>query len=110
LDWPVLNELIDRCFGVRIRHSQAHKWIAIDGKALRGTLDAGEKQNVILAVDHATPKTVAQARQCGDKSNEIPVVRELLKNSRLDSQKISLDVHHLNRLLRLKFIRLRVFM
>ena len=96
LDWPALNELIDSCFGVRIHYSQAQKWIAIDGKALRGTLDAGEKQNVILAVDHATRETVAQARQCGDKSSEIPVVRELLKNSRLESQKISLDAHHFN--------------
>lgn len=35
------------------------------GKALRGTLDAGEKQNLILAIDHDTRETVAQARQCG---------------------------------------------
>ena len=59
-------------------------------------MDAGEKQNVILSVDHATRKTVAQARKCGDKSSEIPVVRELLKGSGLDSQKISLDIHHFN--------------
>lgn len=96
LDWLALNELIERCFGVRIHPSHAQKWIAIDGKALRGTLDAGEKQNVILAVDHATREVVAQARQCGDKSSEIPVVRELLKNSGLDKQKISLDAHHFN--------------
>jgi len=39
---------------------------------------------------------VAQARQSGDKSSEIPVVRELLKKSRLESQKVSLDAHHFN--------------
>ena len=96
LDWLALNELIERCFGVRIHYNESKKWIAIDGKALRGTLDAGEKQNIILAVDHATREAVAQARQCGDKSSEIPVVRELLKESGLDNQKISLDAHHFN--------------
>jgi predicted transposase YbfD/YdcC len=96
LDWLALNELIEHCFGVRIHYNQSKKWIAIDGKALRGTLDAGEKQNVILAVDHDTREVVAQVRQCGDKSSEIPVVRELLKASGLDNQKISLDAHHFN--------------
>lgn len=96
LDWLALNELIERCFGVRIQYNQSKKWIAIDGKALRGTLDAGEKQNLILAVDHDTREVVAQARQGGDKSSEIPVVRELLKDSGLEKQKILLDAHHFN--------------
>lgn len=45
LNWLVLNELIERCFGVRIQSHEPQKWVAIDGKALRGTLDAGDKQN-----------------------------------------------------------------
>jgi predicted transposase YbfD/YdcC len=96
LNWPVLNELIERCFGVRIQSHETQKWVAIDGKALRGTLDAGEKQNLILAVAHDTREVVAQARQGGDKSSEIPVVRELLKDSGLEKQKVSLDAHHFN--------------
>jgi len=96
LNWPVLNELIERCFGVRIQSKESSEWVAIDGKALRGTLDAGDKQNLILAVVHDTREVVAQARQCGDKSSEIPVVRELLKDSGLDKQKVSLDAHHFN--------------
>ncbi|MCK5355893.1 MAG: ISAs1 family transposase [Methyloprofundus sp.] len=96
LDWLALNELIERCFGIQIHYSQSKKWIAIDGKALRGTLDAGDKQNIILAVDHDTREVLAQARQCGDKSSEIPVVRELLKGSCLEKQKVSLDAHHFN--------------
>lgn len=61
LNWPVLNELIKRCFGVRIQSNEISKWVAIDGKALRGTLDAGEKQNLILAVVHDTREVVAKA-------------------------------------------------
>lgn len=96
LNWPELNELIGRCFGAKIQANEAKAWTAIDGKALRGTLGAGEKQNVVLAVDHCTREVVAMARQCGDKSSEIPVVRELLRDSGLDKQKVSLDAHHFN--------------
>jgi len=96
LDWLALNELIESSFGVQIHYNQSKKWIAIDGKALRGTLDAGDKQNIVLAVDHHTREVVAQARQSGDKSSEIPVVRELLKGSGLEKQKVSLDAHHFN--------------
>ena len=96
LDWPVLNGLVERCFGVRVECDGAQQWVAVDGKALRGTLDAGDKQNVILAVSHDTRETVAQARQSGDKSSEIPEVRTLLKDSGLEKRRVSLDAHHLN--------------
>ncbi len=96
LDWPVLNGLVERCFGVRMECDEEQQWVAVDGKALRGTLDAGDKQNVILAVAHDTRETVAQARQSGDKSSEIPEVRTLLKDSGLEKRKVSLDAHHFN--------------
>jgi predicted transposase YbfD/YdcC len=96
LDWPVLNGLINRCFGVRMECDGARQWVAVDGKALRGTLDAGDKQNLILAVSHDTREAVSQARQSGDKSSEIPEVRTLLKDSGLEKQKVSLDAHHFN--------------
>ena len=57
LNWSVLNELIERCFGVRLQSHETLKWVAIDGKALRGTLDAGDKQNLILAVVHVPVKS-----------------------------------------------------
>jgi hypothetical protein len=55
-----------------------------------GTLGAGDKQNIVLAIDHHTREIVAQARQSGDKSSEIPVVRELLKDSGLEKAEISI--------------------
>ena len=33
LNWSVLNELIERCFCVRIQRHETTKWVAIDGKA-----------------------------------------------------------------------------
>jgi hypothetical protein len=47
-------------------------------------------------VVHDNREVVAQARQCGDKSSEIPVIRGLLQDSGLEKQKVSLDAHHFN--------------
>ena len=53
-------------------------------KVMRGTLKSGEKQAIIHAVSHESRIDVAQARQVGDKSSEIPVMREFLKETGLE--------------------------
>ena len=95
-DWAALDEFIERSSDVRMRRDERQGWAAVGGKALRGTLDAGDKQNLILAVAHDTREAVAQARQRGDKSSEIPAVRALLKDGGLERQKAPLDARHLN--------------
>ena len=95
--WTALDELMKTHFNIHLFPKDVEKeWTAIDGKVLRGTLKLGEKQAIIHAVTHESRTEVAQARQSGDKSSEIPVVRELLKESGLETQKISLDAHHCN--------------
>jgi hypothetical protein len=59
-------------------------------------LDAGDKQNLILAVIHDTREVIALAQQCGGKSSEIPIVRELLRDSGLEKQKVMVDARHFN--------------
>jgi predicted transposase YbfD/YdcC len=97
IDWNVLNQLIQEYFGFHILVNGAlNEWTAIDGKVLRGSLKGGEKQAVIHAISHDTRSEVAQACQSGKKSSEIPVVRQLLKETGLENQKITLDAHHCN--------------
>jgi predicted transposase YbfD/YdcC len=96
LDWDNLNVLIYECFGVKLINSIENEWIAVDGKALRGTLKAGEKQAIVHAVSHESRIDVAQARMVGEKSSEITVVRDFLKETGLEQKKISLDAHHCN--------------
>lgn len=96
LDWDTLNDLIEQHFGVCIERDENKEWVAIDGKVLRGTVKGGDKQSVVLSVTHDSRKVIAQARQKGNKSSEIPVVRNLLKSSGLERQKVTLDAHHLN--------------
>jgi predicted transposase YbfD/YdcC len=96
LDWPVLDEVIERCWGVRLERETDQGWVAIDGKTLRGSLDGGDKQSIVQAISHERRESVGQARQTGAKSSEIPVVRALLKETGLEQHKVSLDAHHCN--------------
>ena len=97
INWYALNELIQEYFNLCILPKTAtSEWIAIDGKVLKGTLKGGDKQAIIHAVTHETRSEVEQARQSGKKSSEIPVVRNLLKESGLEAKKITLDAHHCN--------------
>jgi predicted transposase YbfD/YdcC len=97
IDWDVLNHLIQEYFGLHIQTDRVdNEWIAIDGKVLKGTLKGGEKQAVVHAISHETRNEVAQACQSGKKSSEIPVVRQLLKETGLEAKKITLDAHHCN--------------
>lgn len=96
LNWDDLNVLISECFDVQIQLSVDNEWIAVDGKTLRGTLKSGEKQAIVHAVSHDSRIDVAQARLVGDKSSEITVVRDFLKDTGLEKKKITLDAHHCN--------------
>ena len=96
LNWDDLNVLIYDCFDAHIMLSVDNEWIAVDGKTLRGTLKSCEKQAVVHAVSHDSRIDVAQARQVGEKSSEITVVRDFLKDTGLEKKKITLDAHHCN--------------
>ncbi len=47
-------------------------------------------------VSHESRIDVAQACQAGDKSSEITVMREFMKDTGLEKAKMSLDAHHCN--------------
>jgi predicted transposase YbfD/YdcC len=96
LDWLALSCVITDCFGDQTVQMIQDEWISADGKVMRGTLKSGEKQAIIHAVSHESRIDVAQARQAGDKSSEITVMREFLKETGLEKAKISLDAHHCN--------------
>jgi predicted transposase YbfD/YdcC len=96
LDWLAISCVITDCFGEQTVQMIQDEWISADGKVMRGTLKSGEKQAIIHAVSHESRIDVAQARQVGDKSSEITVMREFLKETGLEKAKISLDAHHCN--------------
>lgn len=91
----VLDELIFSHFGVKLNEKE-RKWLAIDGKELRGSIESGEKRGEVLvqAVNHENGRTIAQNYYCGRKESEVPTVRKLLETSNLSGGKISLDALH----------------
>ena len=96
LDWLALSVVINDCYGEQIKASIVDEWLSADGKVLRGTLKSGEKQAIIHVVSHESRIDVAQACQAGDKSSEITVMREFMKETGLEKAKMSLDAHHCN--------------
>ena len=96
LDWVMLSIVINDCYGAKTTALIQDEWISADGKVMRGTLKSGEKQAIIHAVSHESRIDVAQARQAGDKSSEITVMRDFMKETGLEKSKMSLDAHHCN--------------
>jgi predicted transposase YbfD/YdcC len=96
LCWKDINVLIEVHFKIRIDADIKHQWVAIDGKVMRGTIKNGDQQTIIHAVLHNSREEVAQARQIGKKSSEIPVVREMIQETGLEKGDITLDALHCN--------------
>jgi predicted transposase YbfD/YdcC len=96
IDWVALSVVINECYGEQTKALIQDEWVSADGKVLRGTLKSGEKQAIIHAVSHESRIDVAQACQAGDKSSEITVMRDFMKETGLEKSKITLDGHHCN--------------
>jgi predicted transposase YbfD/YdcC len=91
----VFDRLIFSSFGVELTPEQK-QWFAIDGKELRGSIATGAKRGeaVVRAIAHKNQRCAGQNYYSGDKESEMPTVRELVKNTKLSSQKLSFDALH----------------
>lgn len=68
--------------------------IAIDGKVLRGSHSKDRKAvHLMAALTHREGAVIAQ-KKCDDKSNEIPVARELLEGLDIAGAMITADAMH----------------
>ena len=92
VEWEALNALIFAHFGVCLESAAAGEWVAVDGKALRGS--PGEQ--VILARTHQSGRILAHQMLTGPKSSEVTAVRALLTQPQLAGRKVTLDAGHCN--------------
>jgi hypothetical protein len=68
--------------------------IAFDGKTLRGSKDGEEKAiHLLSGVLHHEKITISQ-KNVGDKTNEIPVLQDMLKGLSLKGKVITADAMH----------------
>ena len=92
VDWEALNTLVFTHFGVRLEAAATGEWVAVDGKALRGS--PGEQ--VLLARTHQSGRILAHQKLTGPKRSEVTTVRTLLAQPSLVGRKITLDAAHCN--------------
>src|SRR5262245_51645431 len=71
VEWDALNALIFVHFGVRLESPVEGEWIAVDGKALRGS--PGE--HLVLARTHQSGCILAHQKLTGPKRSEVTAVR-----------------------------------
>jgi predicted transposase YbfD/YdcC len=92
----MLAKLLFQRFGIRLT-TQQKAWFAADGKELRGSIVSGNKRGeaCVSLVAHASEVIAGQAYYNGRKESERPVVGQLLANTGLQNQKITLDALHL---------------
>ena len=97
VSWKVFNQLIFANFGIKLNKKQ-RKWFAIDGKEMRGSIKKGDKRGeaVVQAVEHETSGIQSQNYYAGNKESEIKSARQLLKESGLLAEKVTLDALHCN--------------
>lgn len=93
----VFDRLLFENFGVKLTKNE-RKWFAFDGKELRGSIETGDKRGeaIVQAVAHANCQVAAQDYYSGLKESEILTVRQMLNESGLSSEKVSLDALHCN--------------
>lgn len=91
----VFDRMLFENFGIKLSEKE-RTWFAIDGKEMRGSIESGSKRGeaVVQAVAHENGRVAAQDYYSGEKESEVPIVRKLLEDSGLASQKISLDALH----------------
>ncbi len=93
--FQVFDQLLFESFGIKLSEAE-RKWFAIDGKELRGSIEKGGRRGeaVVQAVAHGNCQTIAQDYYSGEKESEVPIVRKVLEEGWLATQKISLDALH----------------
>jgi len=72
------------------------KWIAVDDKAIKGTKQQEEDKKLAHLVSFfaSDSKEILLARKTADKSNEIPLVQEMMLEFPLRDMIITLDAMH----------------
>lgn len=98
VDWEQLNEVSEKHFGFTVERTAGGEWYAVDGKTLRGTTDAENKQGerIVTAVGHTSRQTQGHRGFGGEKGEERAAVRTLLQETGLDKKRVTLDALHLD--------------
>ena len=93
------NESLSEIFEGWVRRYMApvgSEWVSVDGKSIRGTKQTEEDRKLAHMVSffRNDSKEVLMARQTATKSNEIPLVQQMLTEFPLEGVVLTLDAMH----------------
>ena len=88
-------ELLFDWFGLTL-DADLKRWFALDGKELRGSIESDHTRGeaCVSALAHDSQQVVNQVYYNGTKESERPSVRQLLNDTGLYNQKLTLDALH----------------
>jgi len=97
VDAAVLDQVIGVWAWLRTRVVDGRRVIAVDGKTLRGAKDtAGHLTHLLAALDHGSGVVLGQV-EVGAKTNEIPLITDLLGMLDLTDVVVTADALHCQR-------------
>ncbi len=97
VDAAVLDQVIGMWAWLRTRVVDGRRVIAVDGKTLRGARDAaGHLTHLLAALDHGSGVVLGQV-EVGAKTNEIPLITDLLAPLDLTDAVVTADALHCQR-------------
>jgi hypothetical protein len=95
VDHKKFGDIFTKWMGHYMKKSKS-QWIAVDGKAIKGTKQKEEDKKLAHLVSFfaSDSQEILIARKTADKSNEIPLVQEMMKEFPLKDMIITLDALH----------------
>lgn len=97
LDFTQFTTIYKNWLNQRVQpSSDSSSWCGVDGKALRGTIEADNHNDYVhlVSIFSTFDKIVLDTGKVVNKSNEIPLVQQMIKDSDLQQVIFTLDALH----------------
>ena len=96
MDTVAFAKIVERWCKHNTTETREEEWVSVDGKAIRGTIQKDEDKKLAHMVSffRSDSKEILMQRQTAAKSNEIPLVQEMLKDLGIENLILTLDAMH----------------
>ena len=95
IDYELFSKVFEQWIGQYLKQEKK-QWVSIDGKAIKGTKQKEEDLKLahLVSFFNSDSKEILQARKTATKSNEIPLVQEMIKTFPFKDMIFTLDALH----------------
>ena len=95
IDYEIFSKVFEQWIGQYLKQEKK-QWVSIDGKAIKGTKQKEEDLKLahLVSFFNSDSKEILQARKTATKSNEIPLVQEMIKRFPFKDMIFTLDALH----------------